>query len=276
MILNDPASLFANRHAQAMVVGYGVAAWAALAPQLPRPNLVAGYSVGELTAYGVAGSLAMPDLRRLTDKRAEWMDFAAAQLADQAQGLLALSGVAWAGLLPLFAQHQVYLAIDNGAQSCVLGGMHTELAAVAQAATGLGARTQSLAVTVAAHTPLMFDAVSPWLADLRTAAWSAPMCPVLAGISAEQVPGQGQGQWQNQWQKQWQKQALQNLAQQLATPIRWADNMDALAEAGVNVALELGPGNALARMMQTRHPQIACRSLSDFRTIAAAVQWVLR
>jgi [acyl-carrier-protein] S-malonyltransferase len=114
----------------------------------------------------------------------------------------------------------------------------------------------------------MRHAVSPWLADLRTAAWSAPLCPVLAGIGAEQVRGQGQ--------KQWQKQAVQNLTQQLAAPVRWADNMDALAEAGVNVALELGPGNALARMMQARHPQIACRSLADFRTITAAVQWVLR
>lgn len=278
LILNDPARLFANRHAQAMVVGYGLAAWTALAPQLPRPSLVAGYSVGELTAYGIAGSLSMPDLRRLVSKRAQLMDQAADQSTNSGQGLMALSGLTWAGLLPLFAQHEVYLAIDNGAQSCVLGGARIGLEAVAQAATKLGARAQNLAVTVAAHTPLMHEAVSPWLAELctgvgtaastaaSTAVWSAPMCPVLAGISALPVLGQGQ----------WQARAQQNLAQQLVMPIRWADNMDALAEAGVNVVLELGPGNSLARMLQARHPQIACRSLADFRTIAGTVKWVLR
>jgi [acyl-carrier-protein] S-malonyltransferase len=52
--------------------------------------------------------------------------------------------------------------------------------------------------------------------------------------------------------------------------------MDATAEAGMTVALELGPGAALARMLQARHPQIACRSVADFRTLDGIVAWLGR
>jgi [acyl-carrier-protein] S-malonyltransferase len=52
--------------------------------------------------------------------------------------------------------------------------------------------------------------------------------------------------------------------------------MDAAAEAGITVALELGPGAALSRMMQARHPQIACRSVADFRSLDGIVAWLGR
>ncbi len=261
-IVQDSALLFANRYAQAMVVGYGLAAWAALAPQLPRPALVAGYSVGELTAYGVSGGLAIADVRRLVIKRALLMDQAALLAKSavmQAQGMLALSGIPWADLQPLFERHQVYLAIDNGIQSCVLGGAQAGLEQVANEATALGAQTRLLMVSVAAHTPLMAEAVDRWLVDLRATTWSAPACPVLSGLSGARVRQA--------------EMAAQSLAQQLAAPVRWADCMDTLAEAGINVVLELGPGGALAHMMQARHPQIECRALADFSTLAGAAQW---
>ena len=52
--------------------------------------------------------------------------------------------------------------------------------------------------------------------------------------------------------------------------------MDAAAEAGITVALELGPGAALARMLQARHPHIACRSVADFRSLDGIVAWLGR
>jgi [acyl-carrier-protein] S-malonyltransferase len=52
--------------------------------------------------------------------------------------------------------------------------------------------------------------------------------------------------------------------------------MDAAAESGVTVALELGPGAALSRMLRTRHPDIACRSVSEFRSLDGIVGWLER
>jgi [acyl-carrier-protein] S-malonyltransferase len=52
--------------------------------------------------------------------------------------------------------------------------------------------------------------------------------------------------------------------------------MDACAEAGITVALELGPGAALSRMLQARHPGIACRSVADFRSLEGIRGWLRR
>jgi [acyl-carrier-protein] S-malonyltransferase len=52
--------------------------------------------------------------------------------------------------------------------------------------------------------------------------------------------------------------------------------MDACVERGVTVALELGPGAALSRMLRERHPQLQCRSLADFRSLAGALAWLRR
>ena len=70
--------------------------------------------------------------------------------------------------------------------------------------------------------------------------------------------------------------AVETLSRQLSETIVWSDCMDAAAEAGMTVALELGPGAALARMLQARHPHIACRSVADFRSLDGIVAWLGR
>ena len=45
---------------------------------------------------------------------------------------------------------------------------------------------------------------------------------------------------------------------------------------GVTIALELGPGAALSRMLRGRHPQIACRSVAEFRSIDGVLKWLER
>jgi [acyl-carrier-protein] S-malonyltransferase len=92
--------------------------------------------------------------------------------------------------------------------------------------------------------------------------FAAQACPVLSGIGAEAISGKPR--------------AVETLARQLNETIRWSDCMDAAAEAGMTVALELGPGAALSRMLRSRHPQIACRSVADFRSIDGIATWLAR
>jgi [acyl-carrier-protein] S-malonyltransferase len=106
----------------------------------------------------------------------------------------------------------------------------------------------------------MEGAVRPVYELLRAGAFGAPRMPVAAGISGELVSGVDTAQ--------------RVLSRQVAQPIRWDDCMDACSEAGAEMVLELGPGSALARMFHARHPQIACRSIADFRTVEGLRRWV--
>src|SRR5690349_3181970 len=56
--LADPAWAGRNDRAQLLLTGLALAAWSQLAPRLPPPAIVAGYSVGELAAFSAAGVFA--------------------------------------------------------------------------------------------------------------------------------------------------------------------------------------------------------------------------
>jgi [acyl-carrier-protein] S-malonyltransferase len=254
------AGLFDNRSAQPAIVAATVTMWEALRRHAPAPALVAGYSVGELSAYAVAGALDAKEAVRLAHQRAALMD-AAAQ-ATPGQCLAAVSGLPLTRLRQMLARAGFEVAIVTGDDSAIAGGLAQALPALELAVTAAGARLQRLPVTVASHTPLMAAAVAPFAALLDAASFQAQACPVLSGVGAERVSGKTD--------------AVAALSRQLAQPIVWSECMDAAAEAGIDVALELGPGAALSRMLQARHPGIACRSVADFRSIDGIAAWLAR
>jgi [acyl-carrier-protein] S-malonyltransferase len=259
-VLADDAPLFSNRLAQPLIVAATAAAWSALQPLLPAPALVAGYSIGELTAYHVAGAISAPHAIRLAASRAQLMD--ACLQAAAPQVLCAVSGIAVRALNAMLAQRNLYLAIETDADSCIVGGLARDMDLAASEIERLGGKIRLLPVTVASHTPLMDGAVEPFLQQLRQQFSVDPQVPVLSGLSGQAVVKK--------------EQAVTVLSRQLAQTIRWSDCMDACAEQGITAALELGPGAALSRMLQARHPQIACRSISEFRSLRGVAGWLQR
>ncbi|HWW05283.1 ACP S-malonyltransferase [Collimonas sp.] len=259
-ILADDALLFSNRLAQPLIVAATAAVWSALQPLLPGPALVAGYSVGEIAAYHVAGAVSAPQAIRLAASRAELMD--ACLQAESPQVLFAVNGVAVRSLAALLAQHSLYVAIETDADSCIAGGLARDMHLAAKEIAHLGGRIRLLPVTVASHTPLMDGAVLPFAQQLRQEFSADPQLPVLSGLSGQALIKK--------------EQAITVLSQQMAQTIHWSACMDACAEQGVTAALELGPGAALARMLHARHPQIACRSVSEFRSLQGVRSWLQR
>ena len=256
----DAASMFHNRIAQPLIVGATLAMWEALKPRVPTPAMVAGYSVGELSAYGVAGAFAPADAVRLAAARAQLMDAAAA--ASPQQALVAISGVLVERARLLAGAERFAIAIVNGNDSCIAGGLEAALPRLEQAVEAAGGKLQRLPVEIASHTALLAPSVTPFASALLAAPYHPQTCPVLSGIGAQAVGDKAR--------------AVETLSRQLSETIVWSDCMDAAAEAGMTVALELGPGAALARMLQARHPQIACRSVADFRTLDGIVAWLGR
>lgn len=259
-ILADDALLFSNRLAQPLIVAATAAVWSALQPLLPPPALVAGYSVGEIAAYHVAGAISAPQAIRLATSRAALMD-ACLQLASP-QILFAVSGIAVSTLAALLTPYRLYVAIETETDSCIAGGLARDMPVVAGEIERLGGRIRVLPVTVASHTPLMDDAVQPFAQQLRQQLSIDLPVPVLSGLSGQVLIKK--------------EAAITVLSQQLAQTIHWSDCMDACAEQGITAALELGPGAALSRMLQARHPHIACRSVSEFRSLQGVRGWLQR
>ncbi|WP_432378675.1 ACP S-malonyltransferase [Duganella sp. P38] len=252
--------IYANRVAQPLIVAATLTMWEAIRDSAPAPALVAGYSIGELAAYGVAGAITPDRAVALAAQRAQLMDDCAR--AAPGQALLAITGLTLSSASQLAAQHGYHLSIETGEDTCIAGGPAAQADRLQQAIEAAGARSRRLPVAVASHTPYMQDAVAPFAQALRNATFEPQQAPVLAGIDAAAVRDHGR--------------ATDTLARQLAEKIRWLACMDAIAEAGITVALELGPGSALSRMLQHRHPHISTRSVADFRTLGGIHKWLER
>ncbi|MBB3824877.1 malonate decarboxylase subunit epsilon [Xanthomonas arboricola] len=251
----DPGR-YANAIAQPLVCAGTLAQWQVLRQQLPVPLLVLGYSVGELAAHAVAGSVDIETCLQLAATRARLMDAAS---PDDA-GLMAVIGLSLPTLAALCTAHGAALAIVNGDDHAVLGGPRPALQALGDAAQARGARVTLLPVSVPAHTPWLRSAAAAFAVELNTARIGAPKVRVLAGIDARAVGTQAQ--------------VVDSLAAQIAQTVRWYDVLVQAAERGARVFLELGPGSALARMAREVLPACEARSVDDFHSTEGVVEWV--
>jgi len=248
---------FANALAQPLVCAAELATWAALGERVAPPRVVAGYSLGELAAYGCAGALAAEEVVALAARRAALMDAA----APPGAGLVALRGLAIPRAEALAAGAGAALAIVNGPDHCIAGGTADALKRLAESARRAGATTvQRLPIGVPAHTGLLSAAEAPFAAALAASALADPPVPVLAGVSGAPVRTRAD--------------AVLTLSAQIAHRIEWARCLAAAAELGCSVFLELGPGTALARMAVETVPGASARSVSEFRSLDGVARWV--
>ena len=247
-----------NRVAQPALCTFQLAVWTVLRKHLPAPRVLAGYSLGELAAYGCAGALEPEQVLRLAMRRAAVMDSAFASPG----GLAAVRGLTRSRVQALCTVHGVEIAIVNDTDRFIVGGSAAGLSAFEREAAAAGAKVTPLKVQTPSHIHAMQAAVPKFHAALNEACWHPFAAPVLAGTSGATVFTRAG--------------AIDALARQIAQRVDWAACVDALLEMGCKVLLELGPGNGLSRMIRDRLPDMEVRSVADFSSLKGVVTWVRR
>jgi len=248
---------FANAHAQPLIVASGAAVAQALQAHGIHADLSAGYSIGELTAHTVAGSLQALDGVGLAVKRAQCMD----QAAPAAHGMMAVKGVRLEKLQAIALEHGLAVAIVNDEQHAVLAGPKAVMKSICKGMEReLGAHVVHLNVQVPSHTAWLIDATVAYRNALQAASWNNFECPVLSALDGSPVEGRTE--------------AIDYLARQISEPLNWARTLDLAAEMGATVYFEVGPGNTLTRMVRERFPNVQARSLSEFQTFEGALNWL--
>lgn len=257
--------LFANHFAQPLVCLSTLAWWHALQDHVPAPDLILGYSVGELAAHGCSGVFSVRETIDLARLRAELMDQAA---RENPGAMLALRGLRWSRLKPLVELHDLDLAIAAGNDHFVVGGKREALDALRiQALTSGASNARWLPVAVAAHTSLMESARSGFHGALFScvygkSSWQDGAPLVLAGIDASEVRDQAA--------------LVQTLSDQLVRTVEWVACLDAAWGRGARVFLEIGPGDTLSRTVREWDPDAVVRSVEEFHGIEAVAEWVNR
>jgi [acyl-carrier-protein] S-malonyltransferase len=251
----DPSLIYQDHYAQPLLCLFQAMVWAELSDRLPMPQFVAGYSLGELSAYGCAGALAPKDTIDLAAARAHFMDTAA-----PVGRLIAVSGLAVEKAAEIAARHEGYVAIIIRSDHCLLGCLAEKAEALASAAALSARNVVILNVTIASHTPLLDSAVEPFRKALRVRDCRPFKCPVFAGVNAFKIQSRAD--------------MVQWLPEQIHRTVRWDLISSRLAESNCQVVLELGSGAQLAHMALAGETAREARSISEFRTVDGIVSWV--
>ncbi|PUA76807.1 malonate decarboxylase subunit epsilon [Burkholderia sp. AU29985] len=256
-----PDALRENRAAQILCTVQALAAAALLDAGRPRRRCVAGYSVGEVASWSVAGMIDPHDALELADARARAMD--AASGGDERMAFV--RGLTRAQLARLCDGRDAAIAIANPGDAFVVAGRHADVDAVADDASRAGApRVAPVCVRIASHTRRLASAVPAFRASLAAVRVRRPLpgTRLFSGIDGASVLDVDAG--------------LDKLARQIAEPVEWAACIAACVEAGASAFLELGPGRALADMASAAYPAMPARSLADFRSVDGVTDWLAR
>jgi [acyl-carrier-protein] S-malonyltransferase len=257
-----PDAMHTDKVGQILCCTLAMAAWAVSSAKAPRPMVVAGYSVGELAAWGVAGLLNYEEVLDLAAQRAAAMDDA----TTEPSGLAAIRGLERATLDPICRTHGAYVAIVNGEDQMLVGGTRRALDAVISDALAAGAEhATTLPVAVASHTPLLAAASDRFrqaLSNARLPAGAPADVRLLSGIDGATVFDVRAG--------------ADKLARQIQQTVDWAACMQSCRAAGVTKVVEFGPGNALARFMREFVPDVDVHSLSEFHSLTGFQHWAQR
>ncbi|MCF6278633.1 MAG: ACP S-malonyltransferase [Anaerolineales bacterium] len=204
-----------------------------------RPAFVAGHSLGELSALTASGALSFADGLRLVRRRGELMK-RAGQIAPG--GMAAILGVDIPTLEELCAEASaadevVQVANDNCPGQVVISGAQPALKRALDLAKAAGARRAvPLAVSIAAHSPLMAVVQTEFTEAVADAAIREAGLPVVGNVSATPLTAA--------------EDLRTDLAAQLTSRVRWTESIQYMLAQGITTFVELGSRNVLAGLLR--------------------------
>jgi len=255
--LADSQAATRNAFAQPVLTAFALAAWRQLQDALPPPQAIAGYSVGELAAFSVAGVFDAATAQTLAIERAAFMDACARHTVPT--GMAGVTGLSAEALATVCQRHDLEIAIDGGA-TAVVGGPRAALPAFCREAEGLDARCTLLRVELASHTRWMAGASQALAQRLESLDPRRPATVLFANATGRRVLTVND--------------ARRALAAQISQCVRWTECLQGIAERRLGCVLEIGAGAALSRQWNERYPHIPARSADEFRSVAAIAAWV--
>ena len=204
------------------------------------PLAAAGHSLGEFTALTAVGALPFESGLRLVQERARLMKEAGEASPGAMAALLGLTvDEARAVCEQASAEvgRPVVVANDNCPGQVVISGDNEAMDRALPLAKERGAkRAVKLAVSIAAHSPLMGHAVESFRTALAATPFDAPRVPIIGNVTAAPLRTTSD--------------IRAELDAQLTSSVRWTESVRELRALGVMVFAELGPKDVLTGLLK--------------------------
>lgn len=204
-----------------------------------QPAFVAGHSLGEISALSAAGALSFNEGLGLVRVRGELMK-RAGELSPG--GMAAILGLDIPTLEKICSEASredelVQVANDNCPGQVVISGAKPAVERAITFAKSAGAkRGVPLAVSIAAHSPLMNSIQLEWDNVVDTCAMNNPTVPVIGNVHANSLTTADS--------------LRADLKDQMSSRVRWTESVEKMFEMGTRVFIEVGSGNVLIGLIR--------------------------
>jgi [acyl-carrier-protein] S-malonyltransferase len=204
-----------------------------------KPVTVAGHSLGELSALTASGALSFSDGIKLVRTRGELMK-RAGELNPG--GMAAILGVDIPTLDKVCAEAStaneiVQVANDNCPGQVVISGHKPALERAMAGAKAAGAkRVMPLAVSIAAHSPLMDSIQNDWNSAVDACAIKDAEIPVVGNVHARVMRTADE--------------LRADIKAQMQSRVRWTESVQGMSGSGIQAYVEVGSGEVLLGMIK--------------------------
>lgn len=221
-----------------------------------QPDMVAGHSLGELSALTAAGALTFEDGLRLVAKRATAMQAACEARPGTMAAVIGLEDQVIEDICAAVSQETGKVVIPanyNCPGQLVISGEREAVEAACEKLKEAGAkRALVLPVGGAFHSPIMQAAKDELEQAIAATSFAAPKCPVYQNVdgAAHTAP----------------EEIKANLIAQLTSSVLWTKEVNNMVAAGATEFTECGPGKALQGMISK-----ICKGNADVTVQGAAL-----
>ncbi len=220
---------------------HSMAAFRAFSARHPdfKPAALAGHSLGEISALAAAGALPFDAGLRLVRRRGELMKQAGEKNPGSMAAVLGLD----IAVLEKVCQEAtrgdevVQVANDNCPGQVVISGAKAAVERAMEGAKAAGARRAiSLAVSIAAHSPLMISAQEGFNRAVDDSPMNESFLPVIGNVMARPLDSA--------------EAARADLKAQLTSRVRWTESVQSIIGRGVTTFVEVGTGSVLLGLIR--------------------------
>ena len=228
--------------------------WQQKYPEL-KPEVMAGHSLGEYSALVCAGVLDFQDAVKLVELRGKLMQQAVPEGTGAMYAIIGLDNDAIINACKQAEQGEVVSAVNfNSPGQVVIAGAKAAVERAAALCKEAGAkRALPLAVSVPSHCALMKPAADQLSVSLESITLKAPVVAVLNNVDIKAETDAV---------------AIRNaLVRQLYSPVRWTETVEKMAQNGVEVLVEVGPGKVLNGLAKRIVDSLQAVSVNDVKSL---------
>ncbi|MCS5663147.1 MAG: ACP S-malonyltransferase [Flavobacteriales bacterium] len=207
-----------------------------------QPEMVAGHSLGEISALTAAGVLAFEDGLKLVSKRALAMQAACEAEPSTMAAILGLENEVVEAICEKVDGIVVAANYNCPGQLVISGAVDAVNDACEQLKEAGARRALVLPVGGAFHSPLMEPARAELARAIESTTFNTPVCPVYQNVTASAITNPDE--------------IKENLVAQLTAPVRWTQTMQQMIADGVSGFTEVGPGKVLQGLVKKVNRQI--------------------